>query len=153
MAGNLDSDSDMTTDRQRQQKWPKSCCSINNITNNRPQYNDSVCQSKYLLQIITFTSHTSAEGHLGCEKCLQGSVNGFWALLMGYFENQLSPKYWLEAIWENQFFSFWGLLKTFSDLKKLYLALETPTLGGSYFYNFLIKAIVLKLSRAKNGYF
>jgi len=35
---------------------------------------------------------TSAEGHLGYEKCLQGSVNGFWALLMGYFENQLSPK-------------------------------------------------------------
>ena len=38
-------------------------------------------------------THTSLEGHLGYEKCLQGSVNGFWALLMGYFENQLSPKY------------------------------------------------------------
>ena len=38
-------------------------------------------------------SHTSAEGHLGYEKCLQESVNGFWALLTGYFENQLSRKY------------------------------------------------------------
>ena len=54
--------------------------------------------------------HTSAEGHFGYEKCLQGSVNGFWALLMGYFENQLSPKYWLGAFWENHFFSFWRLL-------------------------------------------
>ena len=46
--------------------------------------------------------HTSAEGHLGYEKCLQGSVNWFWAILMGYFENLLSPKYWLGAFWENQ---------------------------------------------------
>ena len=51
------------------------------------------------LGIILLTSeikspvHTSLEGHLGYEKCLQGSVNGFWVLLMGYFENQLSPKY------------------------------------------------------------
>ena len=37
--------------------------------------------------------HTSLEGHLGYEKCLQGSVNGCWALLMGYIENQLSPNY------------------------------------------------------------
>ena len=37
--------------------------------------------------------HTYAEGHLGYEKCLQVSANGFWALLIGYFENQLSPKY------------------------------------------------------------
>ena len=42
---------------------------------------------------VKLYSHTSLEGHLGYEKCLQGSVNGFWALLMGYFENQLSPKY------------------------------------------------------------
>ena len=51
-------------------------------------------------------AHTSAEGHLGYEKCLQGSVNGFWALFMGYFEYELSPKYWLGAFWEKQFFSF-----------------------------------------------
>jgi len=37
--------------------------------------------------------HTSDEGHLGYEKCLQGSANGFWALLIGYFENQMSPKF------------------------------------------------------------
>ena len=54
--------------------------------------------------IATTVPHTSLEGHLGYEKCLQGSVNGFWVLLMGYFENQLSPKYWLGAFWENQFF-------------------------------------------------
>ena len=29
-----------------------------------------------------------------------------------------------------KFFSIWGLLKTFFDLKKLYLASETLTLGG-----------------------
>ena len=52
--------------------------------------------------------HTSLEGHLGYEKCLQGSVNGFWALLMGYFENQLSPKWWQGAFYENQLFSFLG---------------------------------------------
>ena len=57
--------------------------------------------------------HTSDEGHLGYEKCLQGSANGFWALLIGYFENQMSPKYWL---------------------KKLYLALETLWGGGGYFW-------------------
>ena len=57
--------------------------------------------------------HTSAEGHLGYKKCLQGSVNGFWALLMGYFENQLSPKYWLGAFWENQFSSIFLTWKNF----------------------------------------
>ena len=46
-----------------------------------------------LMLMLVLMVHTSLEGHLGYEKCLQGSVNGFWALLMGYFENQLSPKY------------------------------------------------------------
>ena len=39
---------------------------------------------------ISTILHTSAEGHFGYEKCLKGSVIGFWALLLGYFENQLS---------------------------------------------------------------
>ena len=38
-------------------------------------------------------TQTSIEGHLGYENCLQGSANGFWALLIGYFENKLSQKY------------------------------------------------------------
>ena len=72
-------------------------------------YDELVCS----LHIIC--KHTSAEGHLGYEKCLQGSVNGFWALLIGYFENQLSQKYWLGLFGGNQLFSFWGPLKIFLD--------------------------------------
>ena len=41
--------------------------------------------------------------------------------------------------------------KEFSNLNKLYLALEIPNFGGSYFQNLMIQAIVLKLSRAKNA--
>ena len=73
-----------------------------------------------LRQKHSLEAHTSAEGHLGYEKCLQGSVNWFWAILMGYFENLLSPKYWLGAFWQKQFFSFWGLLKIFFWPEKIY---------------------------------
>ena len=79
-------------------------------------------------KVACLLHHTSAEGHLGYEKCLHGSVNGFWALLLGYFENQLYKKYCLGASSEFFFFILGGL-KNFFDLKKLYLALETLNLG------------------------
>ena len=108
-----------------------------------------------LFAVCTLCKHTSAEGHLGYEKCLQGSVNGFWALLMGYFENQLSPKYWLGAFWENQLFSFWGLLQAFFDLKKTIFGIGFPNFWGLILLklSFLMRAIGLKPSRVKNGYF
>ena len=51
-----------------------------------------------LFAVCTLCKHTSAEGHLGYVKYLQGSVNGFWTLLMVYFENQLSSKCGLGAL-------------------------------------------------------
>ena len=59
------------------------------------QFCHQYCFQPFDLTFIlsSFITHTSAEGHLGYEKCLQGSVNGFWALFMGYFEYELSPKY------------------------------------------------------------
>ena len=41
--------------------------------------------------------HTSPQVQIGYKKLLQASVNGFWAKNVYYFENQLSPKYWLGA--------------------------------------------------------
>ena len=54
----------------------------------------------------------------------------------------------IQVFGENQFFVFLGAPKTFLDPQKPYLALETSLLGGSYFYNFLIRATVLEIFRA-----
>ena len=53
-----------------------------------------------------------------------------------------------QVFWKNQFFSFCGTPKNFFWPKKPFLALETPTLGGSYLQKFLIWAAVLEISRA-----
>ena len=92
-------------------------------------------------KVACLLHHTSAEGHLGYEKCLHGSVNGFWALLLGYFENQLYKKYCLGASSEFFFFILGGL-KNFFYLKKLYLALETLNLGEGGGLNILIQAMI-----------
>ena len=54
----------------------------------------------------------------------------------------------IQVFWENQFFSFCGAPKNIFWPWKPFLALETPTLGGSYLQNFLIWAAVLEISRA-----
>ena len=73
---------------------------------------------------MNFRAHTSLEGHLGYEKCF---LRKSTFLILG------PPK------------NFWP--------EKTLFGIGNPNFGKSYFFNFLIEAIVLKLKRAKNGYF
>ena len=81
--------------------------------------------------------------------CLMRS-NGTWVTRANV---ETTPNVWtnhrIRGFLENQFFVFWGGPKTFLDPQKLYLALETSLFGGSYFYNFLIRAPVLEIFRCQ----
>ena len=69
---------------------------------------------------VCLVSHTSLEEHLGYEK---------WALLLGYFGNQLSPKYWLGAFWKNHHFILGDPKKFFWPEKTLF-GIVDPDFGG-----------------------
>ena len=94
---------------------------------------DSSCSGFLCVTSMRIDEHTSGEGHLGYEKCLQGSGNGFWALLIGYFENQLSPKYWQGAFWDNLSFIILGGPKSFFWPGRSLFGIVDPNFGGLHF--------------------
>ena len=97
--------------------------------------------------------HRSQIGSYNCLNCYMRVVYYIFTSTPGVvrFHFRTNPR--TQVFWENQFFSFCGVPKNIFWPQKPYLALESPTFGGSYFYNFLIQATVLELEISKTAIF
>ena len=77
--------------------------------------------------------HPSQIGSHNCLNCSMKVVYYIFTSTPGVVRNHFRTNPKTQVFWENQFFSFCGVPKNIFWPQKPYLALETPTLGGSYF--------------------
>ena len=85
------------------------------------------------LHTLKLAKHRSQIWSYNCLNCYMRVVYYIFTSAPGVVRIHFRTNPTTQVFWENQFFSFCGVPKNIFWPQKPYLALETPTLGGSYF--------------------